>query len=456
MMYVNGEFESFYEDMIKITDRLPTEEEHRRVRHLVLHHPKQRILDVDLCRILPYCPHLETTVLTGVQNVSNETLTILADVAINLQGLDISGCKTVTDVGVLEITTKAPPLQWILLNGVEQLTDNSISAIAKTCSRLIELEISDLPQLTPVAVRDVWSFSRKLRTLRLANNSLLTNKAFPSPVKDISLSMDVSHSQDIDKPLPHRPVTWAEELPPLILRHTADSLRVLDLTSCLITDEAVEGIVNHAPRIQTLILSGCSRLTDQALEYIAKLGDHLDVLMLAHVSNITDVGVLKVARSCVNLRCIDVAFCRNLTDMSVFELAGLASLKRLSLVRVHKLTDIALFALAEHATGLERLHLSYCDRLSLDAVHLLLRNLNGLQHLTATGIPALRRSGIHQFSEPLPRTSDASQQAAFCVFNGENVGRLRRFLDKEEKRRWEAEFKNIPFTMRSDDKMDLY
>ncbi|KAF9057952.1 hypothetical protein BJ165DRAFT_1334607 [Panaeolus papilionaceus] len=447
-MYVDEEFESFYEDMIKITDRLPTEEEHRRVRHLVLHHPKQRISDVELSKVLPACPHLETAVLTGVQSVSDETLTILADVGINLQGLDISGCKTVTDVGVLEITTKAPPLQWIILNGVEALTDSSISAIAKTCSRLVELEISDLPQLTPVAVRDVWSFSRKLRTLRLADNPLLGNKAFPSPVKDISLSMDTS--QDVDKPLPHRPVTRVEELPPLILRHTADNLRVLDLTSCIITDEAVEGVVNHAPRIQTLILSGCARLTDKALEYIAKLGDHLDVLMLAHVSNITDVGVLKVARSCVNLRCIDVAY------MSVFELAGLSSLKRLSLVRVHKLTDIALFALAEHTTGLERLHLSYCDRLSLDAIHLLLRNLNGLQHLTATGIPALRRKGIHQFSEPLPRTTDPSQQAAYSVFNGDNVGRLRRFLDKEEKRLREAEVKNILFTKRSDDKMDLY
>ena len=40
------------------------------------------------------------------------------------------------------------------------------------------------------------------------------------------------------------------------------------------------------------------------------------------------------------------AVCRHLSDLSVFELAGL-KIRRLSLVRVHKLTDIALFALAE-------------------------------------------------------------------------------------------------------------
>jgi F-box and leucine-rich repeat protein GRR1 len=89
----------------------------------------------------------------------------------------------------------------------------------------------------------------------------------------------------------------------------------------------------------------------------------------------------------------------------VLELAELGSLRRLSLVRIHKLTDIAIFALAEHAVRLERLHLSYCDHISLDAIHLLLRKLDGLRHLTATGIPSMRRKGVQRFSEPTPVVS---------------------------------------------------
>ena len=107
--------------------------------------------------------------------------------------------------------------------------------------------------------------------------------------------------------------------------------------------------------------------------------------------------------------------CRNLTDMSVFELAELGNLRRLSLVRVHKLTDIGIFALAEHAVGLERLHLSYCDHLSLDAVHLLLQKLDGLRHLTATGIPCMRRKGVQRFSEATPpvRPKPSHQRVLF-------------------------------------------
>ncbi|KAG6903482.1 hypothetical protein C0995_005505 [Termitomyces sp. Mi166 len=388
---------SFHEDMIKVVNRLPTEEEHRRVKRLVLSRRNEPpIKDDQLAKSLGACPHLEAVVLSGVPDLSDRTMVLLAKKAINLQNVDLTGCDQVTDVGVLELAAKSLPLQGLQLNGVTGITDQSVSAIAKTCSRLVELELCDLPLLTSVAVRDVWSFSRKLRTLRLARCPLLTDKSFPS-----ALRPEEKENGD-EKPLPPRPITWPDQLAPLILRHSAENLRVLDLTSCRITDDGIEGIIGHAPKIQSLILSGCTMLTNRALESISKLGEHLDVLMLAHVSNITDAGVVKLARACWNLRCVDVAFCRNLTDMSVFEFASLRGLRRLSLVRVQKLTDIAIFALAEHGICLERLHLSYCDRLSLDAIHKLLRSRRGLEYLTATGIPGCRRKGVERFSETPP------------------------------------------------------
>ena len=125
-------------------------------------------------------------------------------------------------------------------------------------------------------------FYRKLRTLRVANNPLLSDKAFPSSVRR-DPSPTPSGSSLRDKPLPLRPTTWLEQLPPLILRHKADNMRVLDVSDCKITDSAIEGIISHAPRIQSLNLTKCSMLTDAALDCVAKLGDHLDVLIIAHV-----------------------------------------------------------------------------------------------------------------------------------------------------------------------------
>jgi F-box and leucine-rich repeat protein GRR1 len=156
------EASSFHEDMIRIIDRLPTAEEYRRVRHLILQRPSEEvpITDDQLATVLDMCPHLETAILSAVPDTTDRTVVLLAERAINLQGINLTGCTEVTDVGVLELTTKSLPLHWIQLNGVTGITDPSVSAIAKTCSRLVELELCDLPLLTPVSVRDVWSFSR--------------------------------------------------------------------------------------------------------------------------------------------------------------------------------------------------------------------------------------------------------------------------------------------------------
>lgn len=290
------------EDAERIIDRLPTSRgECRRARHLVLQQPDASITDLDVANILHACPYLHSIDLSGIPETSDRTIVELASSAHILQGIDLTGCKQVTDVGILELTAKSLPLEWIHLNGVVGITDPSVSAIAKSCSRLVELELCDLPLLTAVPVRDLWSFSRKLRTLRLARCTLLSDKAFPSVVNP-------ADELDTEKPLPPTPTTWLEELPPLVLRHTAENLRILDLGYCTkITDDAVAGIVAHAPKIQSLVLSGCVALTDKALDSICRLGDHLDTLMLAHVTKITDRAVVNLTRSCANLRSADFA-----------------------------------------------------------------------------------------------------------------------------------------------------
>lgn len=153
--------DSFYEDMISVIDRLPFEDELRRVRHLTLQKPFANSLsDEDLAQVFSGAPHLETVVLTGVPNITDRIVILLAEHAINLQSINLTGCQQISDVGVLELTAKSLPLQTIKLNGVVRLTDPSVSAIAKSSARLVELELSGLPLLSPLSVRDVWSFSR--------------------------------------------------------------------------------------------------------------------------------------------------------------------------------------------------------------------------------------------------------------------------------------------------------
>lgn len=91
--------------------------------------------------------------------------------------------------------------------------------------------------------------------------------------------------------------------------------------------------------------------------------------------------------------------------MSVFELSALPKLRRIGLVRVSNLTDQAIYALGERHSTLERIHLSYCDQITVLAIHFLLQKLPKLTHLSLTGIPAFRRSELQQFCRDPPPVS---------------------------------------------------
>jgi len=412
---------------MKVVSRVPGLDELERVRHILFPTGDYTdITDEEIASVIPSCVNLEVVQLSGIEDTSDRTITILAATATKLRGLDLGGCSRITDEGVLELAAKCTTLEWIRLSGVPGITDSAISALVKSCPRLSELELDSCQSLTAMSIRDIWTFTRRLRRLKLTRCKQLTAHAFPA-VADENTSVPYWQSTLGDE---RDSLAGSTTLfPPLILppAYSPDNLRVLDLGYCTkITDDAMAGIISNATKIQTLTISGCAHLTDKTMDSICTLGENLEVLAMAHVSKITDTGVVRLVRACTRLRSVDVncessitvwrlaqtltidltsAVCSNLGDLAVLELATLPSLRRLSLVQLAKLTDNAVFFLAEHTPTLERLHLSHCDGLSLDSIHHAIRKLPELVHLSATGIPALARPGVERFSERAPQVS---------------------------------------------------
>lgn len=267
------------------------------------------ISDDALARTLPCCPNLVAIDLTGVHDTSDKAIVGLASSARRLQGINLGGCKKVTNKGVSALADHCPLLRRVKLSGVELITDEPISALAKSCPLLLEIDLNNCKLITDVAVRDIWSFSTHMREMRLAH-CVLTDAAFPAPPKSTPTPPAGPN------PFPSSPPnlgasadhTAAEQLPPLILMRSFEHLRMLDLTACaLLTDDAIEGVISHAPKIRNLVLSKCIQLTDRSVESICRLGKHLHYLHLGHAASITDRSVRTLARCCTRLRYVDFA-----------------------------------------------------------------------------------------------------------------------------------------------------
>ncbi|KZV83532.1 RNI-like protein [Exidia glandulosa HHB12029] len=372
------------------------------------------VSDDSLIRLFAHTQDLVALDLSGLPEVSDYTLIAVGKNATRLQGLNLTNCKLLTDTGIIALSSGCRLLRRLKLACVENVTDNALFALASHCQKLLEIDLTRCPHITDAGVRELWSRLIDLRELKVSYCSSLTDAAHPAAPHIVANPFGVVDASSS----------------PLRLNHTFEHFRILELSGCpLVTDDAIAGIIAHAPKIRSLSLAKCSQLTDTALESICALGRHLHDLHLGHVNRITDRAVCQLARSCTRLRYVDLACCNNLTDMAVIELSQLQKLRRIGLVRVTKLTDQAVFALGERqAATLERIHLSYCDNISIPAIHYLLQRLPKLMHLSLTGIPSFRTADLQQFCRTPPEEFTDNQRAAFCVFSGDGVKELRKHL----------------------------
>ncbi|CAE6535153.1 unnamed protein product [Rhizoctonia solani] len=382
------------------------------------------LTDESLEGILSKMPNLVALDLTGVGSVTDRSITAVSRIASRLQGINLGGCKLITDQGITQLAKNCTLLRRVKLAGL-QVTNQSVTLLARQCPLLLEMDLTGCAAISNDAIREIWTCSGHIRELKLGLiGSALTDDAFPVPADSQPPRMITSPNGSQSPPL---------TLPPeisLTIARSFEHLRILDLTSCTsLTDAAIEGIISVAPKIRNLVLAKCALLTDNAIASVCKLGRYLHYLHLGHVSLITDRAVIQLARTCTRLRYVDLACCTQLTDLSVSELATLVKLRRIGLVRVVNLTDQAVFALSERQSSLERIHLSYCEQITIPAIHFLLQRLHKLTHLSLTGIPAFRREELQRYCRTPPREFNPSQRAAFCVYSGKGVADLRRYLE---------------------------
>jgi F-box and leucine-rich repeat protein GRR1 len=236
------------------------------------------------------------------------------------------------------------------------VTDEPIALLVQNAKYLLELDLTQCVSVTGSFLPDMSAKTNTLLSRRMSMDSLTPPKALPV-LRELRLGACMSLDTRIFVPR-FASQEWL-------------SLRILDLTQCTrLLDSDLAIIVNQASRIRNLVLYKCISLTDRGILNLASLGKYLHYLHLGHCTEITDLSVVQLARHCTRLRYLDLASCLRITDVSCIELGlHLEKLKRIGLVKCVNITDQGIISLvrgrAQICAVLERLHLSYCTRLSL-------------------------------------------------------------------------------------------
>ena len=210
------------------------------------------------------------------------------------------------------------------------------------------------------------------------------------------------------------------EEPAFVALHRLRQLEELDLSSCALSDGALQHLVVHCTRLQTLSLKSCRRLTDAGLSALEALQE-LRSLELASCKGLTDGALGAIARGCVRLESLSVAHCAKvggaeaaawtgalgglrtlnvtatLTDDATLEAlvarAPPVGLRSLNASRT-QLGDGGVGALLRACTRLESLYLAGCLRVSDEALALLPACAPQLRELHLTGCTLVSDAGL--------------------------------------------------------------
>ncbi|KAL9537820.1 hypothetical protein MBANPS3_011432 [Mucor bainieri] len=365
-----------------------------------------KLTDVGLCTLLHAIgPTLVSLDLSDVYQITDATITAAATSCPQLQGFNLSMSRvhhSITDASVTRLAAQCTHMKRIKLNNCTHVSHQAAIALSQHCPRLIEIDLTNC-SITNAVLVAIFRHNRELRELRLSQADRST------PQMDDTAFHSLQH-------------------------HGYQQLRLVDLTGIArLSDVAIDTLVRAAPKIKSLVLNKCPQITDHGVLAIARLGRYLHFLHLGHCAQITDASIQRLAAACLRLRYLDLASCTNITDAAVAELAKhLPRLKRIGLVKCSRITDAAVHSLARHARiagSIERIHLSFCSRLSVRAITELLNACQRLSHLSLTHVPSFMREDLQQFCRPPPKDLTELQRGAFCVYSGPGVQHLKDYLN---------------------------
>ncbi|CAN6468209.1 unnamed protein product [Victoria cruziana] len=185
----------------------------------------------------------------------------------------------------------------------------------------------------------------------------------------------------------------------------------------ILRPEILPGVVAFCSGLEHLDLSVCTRLTNEVLYRVRC--DCLRSINLSRATRIDCRGLEALSNGCPNLEEIDLSYCCRFSDPEAAALSFSSNLRRVTLVKCLKITDLGLVRIAVGCSKLCVLNLKWCmeitdlgvefvvtkckDLASLDISHLLVTNkclrsiacANKLEVLTMVGCMMVDDDGLN-------------------------------------------------------------
>lgn len=252
----------------------------------------------------------------------------------SLQVLDVSGCRKLTDTGLIVIAQSCSNLRGLHLCGCKLVTDELLLALSRNCPRLEELGLSGCHNVTDSGLSTLVNGCRRLRFLDLSKCSMIGDEGVSQ-----------------------------------IARSSSSSLRTLKLMDCLnVSEQSIYALANSCESLETLVLGGCRNVSEESVKAIvAASSSSIKNLRVDWCLDVGDSAVRCILSRCRSLAALDISCCDKVTDAAFLGLGAVefeSGLKVFKASSCPRITVAGLGMLLEFCKFLEYIDLSACPHVT--------------------------------------------------------------------------------------------
>ena len=295
---------------------------------------KSGIGDEDVLSMARGCPCLAEICLSGCDGVTNASLAALGKSGRQLISMDIGECSNVTD------------------EGLEGFADGCLNM--RVVKLLDELDTTNIEEKCLLGCMNI---SKSDASDSVISSSLLrhVNPIRCDQITDIGISALARSCPQLSN-IDLHDCKQITDIGMSALARSCSNLYSIKLSSCdQITDMGISEIAHRCSHLNDIDISFCDQVTDMGISALAHSCPTLSNINLTFSRNKTDEGISAIANSCHLLSDINISFCEQITDVGISALACRCHfLRRISLIDCVHITDMGISALANSLSYLKQ------------------------------------------------------------------------------------------------------
>ncbi|KAI7849042.1 hypothetical protein BDC45DRAFT_521821 [Circinella umbellata] len=265
--------------------------------------------------------------------MTDETIELLIDlIGPNVESLYLTHCYHLTDKAIMTIAQNAPHLKKLDLNSCWLITDQSLD----TLRNLQWLDLSNCRKITNAGMLRLLENNTQLQHLTLSYCKNLTDETMLYFAQHCTKSLKYLNLQRCTKITDQGFVYWVNQAP-----NAFCALHTLNLTDCsFLTDKAIAHLVVAAPYLKDLSISFCCALSDTSLEELAKL-EELESLDASYCgSAVSDASIITLLKGTSStIRKLNIRGCVRISGVGL--MTGIEYAKGLESVNISQCPGIS-------------------------------------------------------------------------------------------------------------------